>query len=276
MKIEKADLAMSRILSYSLFSNHPQYGHRELYWQGIPAVVRAHHNLFTGWEMRVHHDSSVERDYGRLLRAYAAAGLVSLHYVEENIATCRSMLWRMLPAWEDGVEFVMCRDLDSLPSVKDRLAVEEFVQSGMVVHALGDNASHVGLMGGMVGFSSEFRKRFPFKTWEDFLNSYTDAAFPMHVPSGGPDQILMNRTIAHFFYDTTLLRNYCGKAYDGPAQRPEDISEELAAASADLTPFLGAPGFDVQHAIAVFDRLGSPVVAAAVAKAEESLNGLPQ
>jgi len=262
-----------RIVSYALFTNHPEYGHRPLYWQCIPGVVRAHHNLFPGWEMRVHHDSSVDQPCGALLRGYADAGLVTLRYVEENVATCRSMLWRMRPCWDADADYVLCRDIDSLPSVKDRLAVEEFIASGMVVHALGDNPAHAGLMGGMIGFSSTFRKDFPFKSWDDFVGSYNDSDFPMHVPSGGPDQILINRTVAPYFSHETLIRNYSGRDYDGPATLPSDISEELATQSRALTPYLGAAGFDVAEAVRVFDAYGRPEVAARIKHVEDGLPG---
>ena len=242
-----------RIVSYALFTNHPSYGHRPLYWQCIPGVVRAHHNLFSGWEMRVHHDSSVDQPCGALLRSYADAGLVSLRYVEENVATCRSMLWRMRPCWDDNA---------------DRRAVDEFIASGMVVHALCDNPAHAGLMGGMIGFSSQFRMEFPHQSWDAFVDSYNAPSFPLNVPSGGPDQILINRTVAVWFSDKTLLRNYNGGPYDGPAGMPSDITEELAQHSAALVPYLGAAGFDVAEAIRVFDTYGRPDVADAIKNAE--------
>jgi hypothetical protein len=251
---------MKRVASYALFTGHPQYGHRELYWQCIPAVVRAHHNFYEGWEMRIYHDSSVNEPYGEQLRSYAAAGLVTLVHHEENIATCRSMLWRLLPLWDADAGYLICRDMDSLPTAKDRAAVDEFIASGKLIHELCDNDSHSGLMGGMVGFAPGVADRLcaqnVARTWDDFLRiGDLNHEFPMHVPSGGPDQILMNRVLPSLFSGEIHSRNYRGNPVG------TERTDELSVAIGKLVPHLGAPGFDVATAIALLDAHGLPEVA---------------
>lgn len=256
------------VISYSLFTNHPQYGHRSFYWEALPGVVRAHNNFFPDYELRLHHDSSINLPCGKVLAEYEREGLLKLVYVEENIATCRSMLWRMIPAWDHRVDYVFCRDIDSLPSIKDRRCIDDFVTSGKSIHAVGDNQSHSGMMGGMVGFSPAFRHHCGFPNWTSFVESYADQEFPMHVPSGGPDQILMNRMLPPRFEDDMLVVNYRGQPYQGVAPVPDFISFKLAEESERLTPFLGAPGFDVPEAVRIFGLYGNPDVAHRASEAE--------
>ena len=244
---------MRNIVSYALFTNHPEYGHRELYWQCVPAVILAHHVFYPEWEMRVHHDSSVNRPCGDVLRRYAAEGLVKLQYVEENVATCRSMLWRLLPLWDADAGYVICRDMDSLPTAKDRAAVNEFTASGKAIHELGDNQAHSGLMGGMVGFAPGFKTKVEaigVRSWSDFLAmGDANADFPMHVPSGGPDQILMNRVLPNVFAGDMFSRNYLGKPVG--IEHLVECDQEVAEAIGKLMPCLGAPGFDVETALRI-------------------------
>ena len=99
--------------------------------------------------MRVHCDSSaIPR-----LDGYRNQGLMRLVDCGSSQKVCLSMLWRLKPLWDNNVGYLLARDMDSLPLPKDRRAVEEFMKSGCIVHSLGDNRAHYGLMGGMCGFN---------------------------------------------------------------------------------------------------------------------------
>ncbi len=267
---------MKRIASYCLFGNHVQHGTRQFYWDCLPAVVRAHHNLFSGWELRIHHDSTVKEAHSAKLRAYAAAGLVSLRYVEENTAVCRSMLWRMLPIWEPETEYVICRDMDSLPILKDRKAVEMFVHSGAAAHTINDHPQHTEpMMGGMIGFHApRFLAITKLKSWDELVALNADLA----VPHGGHDQILMHHNIWHRLYPSICAHRFAGMSVDRGLlacysqvwdKNPSDVQESLLDKSDQLMPFLGAPGFDVPRAIEVLDRYGNPEIAARIKAVEQ-------
>jgi hypothetical protein len=196
-----------------------------------------------------------------MARAYADAGLIKLVYVEENTSTCRSMLWRMLPCWCSSVHYTICRDIDSLPSTRDRIAVEEFIRSGKVIHGITDNVAHDGLMGGMVGFSPDFKKAYR-KSWSEFIAK----GINLEKPSGGPDQNLINNELRHL-EQVTLWHKLKGLPIQG--KMPNDIPPALIQPIADLVPFLGAPGFDIAKAVEAFDTYGKQEVTAKIKKAEQ-------
>jgi len=269
-------MTKTKIASYSLFGNHVSHGTRQFYWDHIPALVRAHHNFYPDWELRIHVDSTYEEDRSRLLRAYAGAGLCALYYCEENIACCRSMLWRMRPAWDPTVAYVVCRDIDAMPCPKDAKTIKQWIESGAAVHTINDNTQHsVTMMGGMVGFKVDsFQKKCPWPTWNKMVEAYEG----LEKPSGGYDQMLMSDRIWNLYYPDICSHRFAGLACD-PALRacytsvsdePLEGMPELLCRRADaLMAHLGASSYDIPKACELFDTYGDPEVTERVLKAEK-------
>lgn len=170
------------------------------YWTYLPAFVRAHHALFPGYELRVHHDDGIfNAPYGATLFGLQARGLVRLVNMpsHEGMGKCAKMLWRLAPAWDDTVDFVFSRDVDGLPTYRERRATEEFVASALdgeveawTVH---DSLSHAGMMGGLCGFNAlSLRALAP--SFEDFLAAagFDDERWAQH----GADQDYINARVA--------------------------------------------------------------------------------
>lgn len=137
---------MHDVVSYSLF------GVDDRYWDTLRGVVWAHHFLFPGWQLRIYHDDSVHRGSAALKR-YARAGLVHAINCGAMPTVGVGTLWRFMPVWDPFCRFVLTRDIDSLPSARERSMVDEFMASGMLAHAVSDHPSHSWEMqAGMVGF----------------------------------------------------------------------------------------------------------------------------
>jgi hypothetical protein len=260
---------MKKVASYSLFGKRPEAGGttRDFYWDFVPALVRSHHNLFSDWELRIHVDSTKYEDRSKYLRAYEDAGLLVAKYVEENKSTCRSMLWRLLPIWEHDVSYVMCRDIDSSPTLKDRYATEEFVHSGCSLHCLNDNPAHtVPMMGGLVSFNAlKFRALTPWRTWEELIS--TGSKYNLDNPSGGPDQNLQSNEIYPIFYSHDICcHRFSGMpidpaihhCYNAVSQHNlKDIPESVIANNFDsIIPHLGCAGYPASKVVEFFDTYG--------------------
>lgn len=272
---------MQKICSYALFGNQPENGGatRDFYWSFLPSLVRAHHHIFPDWELRVHVDSLWKEDRGELLRRYRDAELLNIVYVEENKSTCRSMLWRLRPLW-NSVGYVLSRDIDSVPSIKERKAVEVFISSGRAVHCLNDSVSHNAvMMGGMVGFDTrKFRVVSPWNSWDDLL-----ALGPNHgleFYTGGPDQNLQANEIYPLFYphdvcchrfkglpnDPRIRHCY----HDVPETAPLDIHPPVVENDFDkLCPHLGSSGYPVDQVLDFFDKHGREDIMQRVRSAEQ-------
>ena len=180
----------------------------------IKLLVYAHYAAFRGWELVIHHDDRVTAfDDFKFLDRCHDAGLLRLVYMGKANTLCGSMLWRMRPIWDSDADIVVCRDVDSLPMDRDRKMVEEFAQSGAVVHAILDSESHCGpLMGGMTAFrAKEMRASFP-----DGLPDLKHIDLDKH----GSDQRLLNTTVWPQLYRRTFIH-----------QRREDIQYPEAMAT---------------------------------------------
>lgn len=257
-----------RVAAYAIFGN------RDFYWQHIPALVRAHHQLFKGWELRLYHDSTIHSPRAKLIRAFAAANLISLHYHEENKGNCRSMLWRMLPIWDDDVDYVICRDVDSLPTMKDRRAVEQFIQSGAALHCINDNPSHTTpVMGGMCGFHAPQFRKILGMTWEQMCATRQD----LNATMGGTDQILLVHQAWDKCFPNVCEHRFAGYKADPRCKASYTSMENIAihgvpealSATDGLLNFLGQPGYAVQKAMDMFDELGDPAVTEKIQLAEK-------
>lgn len=122
----------------------------------LQTLVKAHSHAFRGWELRIHHDERARGlAYFDELERMHADGLLRLVPMGHAQTLCGSMLWRLEAAYDPEVEWVVCRDVDSLPMERDRVMVEEAMASGAEVHAILDSESHSGpLMGGMTAFKA--------------------------------------------------------------------------------------------------------------------------
>lgn len=171
---------MKRVVSYALF-RHPAGQYEDpragvsrgvFYNWYLPLLVRAHHECWPGWELRIHHDETLYAgSYGGELLRLERAGLVSLRYMGKAETLCGSMLWRLAPAWDPEVEIVACRDVDALPQPRDRAAVERFVAGPGAVHVIHDHPAHAGVMGGTLAVrASAVRERLG-ETFAAFVGS---------------------------------------------------------------------------------------------------------
>lgn len=163
----------------------------------LPVVVRAFRSIFKpeGWELEIHCDGRVrEFPYYRALWKMHELNLLTLR--DEGVADtlCGAMLWRMRSLWDSEADVLACRDLDSLPSVRELKTLQRWEVSGLPVSALHDSVSHscTAIMGGMVAV-----RRCPETfiwlgdTWRRFKDSQVSSGIDFN--QHGSDQVFLNR-----------------------------------------------------------------------------------
>jgi hypothetical protein len=194
--------------------------------QFMPMLVRAHHAIWSGFEMRIHHDKSVRAlPYWPVLEELHARGKLALVDCGDAEALCCSMLWRLKPAFEEEDAIVVCRDVDSVPMPRDRRAVEEWMASGHAVHCIHSANAHSGVMGGTTAVRSRlFRELTGCCTLEQFIQRGIGIDFSKH----GADQDLLNRHLP-LFAKQTLVHELDHNVGDmGPVEVRRWISDQLA------------------------------------------------
>ena len=266
----------------------------EFYRRYLPAWVRAHHNVFNGWRWTLHHDGVVDDslpgiEYADAIRQLAAADLIDLVYCGPAVERNAALLWRLKPLFDPLVDILICRDLDSLPTPKDRLCVREFMAWDLAeAHGINDSISHCfALGGGMCGFKAPTVRRrlkeIGIETWYDLLamasrgKNWQTPGQEQSFLNGPVLQLLRNQTIVHDFKRTADV-GYAELCVGPPAddydagRKPHPalphFTADLWAAADGLMPHLGASGFDVERAIDFWQVNGDPEIEQRIATCE--------
>lgn len=136
------------VISYALWGDSPRY------LIPLRENLRIQQHLYPGWSMWVYLDDSVPENYRRLLRSGGARLIVNK--LNRNEAPARRLLWRFDVVHAPGVKRFLIRDADSLLTVKECVAVDEWTRSEKYFHVIRDAFSHTdlvlaGLWGGVGG-----------------------------------------------------------------------------------------------------------------------------
>jgi hypothetical protein len=126
------------IIAYTLWGNQPRYQ--------VPllenAKIRPH--LFPEWTIRVYHDQTVDTGY---LAQLAALGVQLWPMrLPAGVPAHRALLWRFEVIADPDVLRFLVRDADSLLTVKERVAIDAWLQSDFHFHAMRDWYSHTDLL----------------------------------------------------------------------------------------------------------------------------------
>jgi|GEM_PF-3169538 len=189
-------------ISESLFGYDESYAgcyDFKSYMRYLSLNLRMYKILYPSWRVHLSMDlETYNSPYQEFFDYHVDGGLLDIAHKKRELL-CKMMLWRMLPIFSkdgQGVQVydrVICRDIDSLPTYRERQAVEYWITTGRIAHAITDSVSHnIPLMGGMVGFqASDLRKVLHAETFEEMLGKATD----IDLTHKGSDQVFLNRVI---------------------------------------------------------------------------------
>lgn len=219
-----------RVASYSLY-RHPSSAYEQpeagagrgrFFYGYLATLVRAHSSCFSGWQLWIHHDDRApECDYWPVMLKLHEAGRLRLIPMGQAHTHIGSMLWRLCPVFEPGVTHVICRDIDSLPTPRERAAVERWVNSGKPIHAMHDSVSHRGtpLLGGMIGIHAPWFRDNVAKSWGEIVGRMRARGFDLN--KHGSDQLWLNAEVWPLVKD--FLCQYDTPETLGRPTEPRDI-----------------------------------------------------
>lgn len=267
---------MKRVISYSLF------GTNLFYRRALPAILRAANVIFPGWEVRIYHNSDIGSvNYDNVLINLARKGLIKLVYIEQPAILCKAMLWRLLPIWDKDTEYVICRDIDALLMPRERIAVEQFIESGAPAHCISDHFMHgVHMMGGTVGFNTtKFIEITKFMNFDDLLikSGFTDDMLSIK----GSDQDLLGQHVWPLIESTVCEHRTDGRppAYAGGksyttihSSNTYGMNDEIIDVGNKIVPFIGIHRFDPIKAKDFYNRYCDDDFREAIICAESKFN----
>jgi hypothetical protein len=130
-----------KVISFSLYGNLPKYD------QGMLANIALAKEIYPGWQVRVY----VPWDYQLSEQLHAAGAEVCM--VNDDRIKDLPMCWRFLACEDPEVHVAIFRDADSRLSIKEKVAVDEWLNTGRVFHIMRGHVNHYcyPILGGMWG-----------------------------------------------------------------------------------------------------------------------------
>ncbi len=132
------------VISYCLWGNELRY------LAPLRESVRILPHLFPAWSIRVYYDATVDHHY---ITDLGKSGVQLRQMIlPQGQPGYRRLLWRFEAIRDPSVKRFLIRDADSLLNIKERIAVDAWLQSDRYFHAMRDWHSHTDLiLAGMWG-----------------------------------------------------------------------------------------------------------------------------
>lgn len=122
----------TKVISYSLYGNEHRYS------DGVLENAKLYKIIYPGWIMRVYHDQTVPITVLDKLRDKG----VQLVDMTGTTFNNNKMVWRFLPASDLTVKLFCSRDADSRLSLREKSAVNAWINSGKNFHVMRDHPAH--------------------------------------------------------------------------------------------------------------------------------------
>jgi hypothetical protein len=242
-----------KVIGYSLFGD-PDSFEFQFYLRGIYFNARMNRLLYPGWTMIVHFDVRLCVDYCDYL--IELTKMFNFTTVDlQPKPKCESMLWRMLPVYNDRITHVICRDADAITTYREAQAVQEWVDSGLGFHGITDDPAHtIPLMGGMCGVKVDhFKQTFPE------YDSFEKLVAGNDLSNHGSDQNLLMKKIYPRVKD-----NMMGHFFKGCNEQVKITRHQANVAIPGVNPklwesnltcrMIGSPGVVDFELLRFFDR----------------------
>lgn len=133
---------MKKIISFSLWGENPVYN--------VGAIRNAElaKNIYPDWICRFYYGTSTLNETIEKLKTFDNVELVDMG-VEGDWT---GMFWRFYPASDNDVDVVIVRDCDSRLNLREKHAVDEWLNSDKGFHIMRDHPAHgTEILGGMWG-----------------------------------------------------------------------------------------------------------------------------
>ena len=120
---------MKKVISFSIYGNKP------MYTIGILKNLELSSVIYPGWDVYIYYNNTVPQEF---IEKYKNFDNVTLF--DMTGFSGPGVLWRFLP--KDNVERFISRDGDSRLSMREKYAVDEWIESRKSLHIIRDHPNH--------------------------------------------------------------------------------------------------------------------------------------
>lgn len=152
-----------KIISFCLWGNNPKY------CLGAVKNAKLALEIYPGWVSRFYCGQSVPSYTINSLKKIDNCEVV----VMEELGNWSGMFWRFYPASEPNVEVMLSRDCDSRLNLREKSAVDEWLNSDKSFHIMRDHPWHTTeILGGLWGV------KYPkLSNMQEMIDEYTKGEF---------------------------------------------------------------------------------------------------
>jgi hypothetical protein len=136
-----------KVISFSLWGSNPKYT--------VGAIRNAEIalDLYPDWECHYHVASDVPDDILETLSSLPNTYL----YIKSGPADWRGMFWRFETSYYPNIDISIFRDTDSRLSLREKAAVDEWLNTDKSFHIMRDHPYHgFPILGGMWGYRKNY------------------------------------------------------------------------------------------------------------------------
>jgi protein O-GlcNAc transferase len=184
-----------KVITFSLWGNNPTYT------IGAIKNVEQIKNIYPDFECWFYiHQESVPNDTVLQLQKF---DYVKIIYKTGDLNVCKPMMWRFEAIDDPEVEIMMSRDTDTRIWLREKLAVEEWLQSGKLFHIMRDHPLHKPkISGGMFGT----RKIPEIKNWKLLIDNYEQKNSYGYIQKNyGYDQNFLEEFVYPLIKDNSII-----------------------------------------------------------------------
>ena len=132
---------MKKIISFSLWGDNPKYT------IGAIKNLKLAKIIYPDWVCRFYTSKDVPK---KIIEELSKNGAEIIS--KNDTGSWNGLFWRFLPASDPEVDVFICRDTDSRLSIREKAAVDEWLNSELNFHIMRDHVYHYHeIMGGMWG-----------------------------------------------------------------------------------------------------------------------------
>lgn len=131
-----SDQPQKNIISFSLWGDNPEYLEGAILNATLAPII------YPNWKCRFYCDTSVSSNVIEQLKSRGA----EVRILDKNTLPFFGLFWRFFVADDPKVDRYIIRDCDCVVNSQERIAVDEWIESGRHFHIMRNYASHTELM----------------------------------------------------------------------------------------------------------------------------------
>ena len=154
---------MKKIISYSLWGDNTRYT------EGAIKNVILAQEVYPDWLCRLHIGETTPTSIIKQLQEFDNVELI----FRQDACDWTGMFWRFEDASDPNVDVMICRDVDSRLTIREKNAVDQWIASDKKFHIMRDHPYHAThILGGMWGVKGDL-----LNNMTDYINSYVKGDF---------------------------------------------------------------------------------------------------